>query len=221
MSILLPLRPGATAPCDDYSWEVSPKALPGARPRRCWFIAPIGTTRHDMHTSQRTPLRPVTRFHDCNGVKVYRIAGAALPSLSGHVHLLLGAGPPTLVDTGNGSPQSLAQILHGIDVVSREFGESVSLRDIRRILITHGHVDHIGGLAELARRTGAEVAVHPLDSRAVAAFDEHAIVSAKATQLFFRRAGTGPAMHQQANEFFGHVRGRSRSIPVAFPLHDG
>jgi glyoxylase-like metal-dependent hydrolase (beta-lactamase superfamily II) len=82
-------------------------------------------------------------------------------------------------------------------------------------------VDHIGGLAECVGRTGAEVAVHPLDSRAVAAFDEHAISSARATQVFFRRAGMGPEVAQQANEFFGHVRGRSQSVPVAFQLHDG
>ena len=171
-------------------------------------------------SSIMTPSRPAEHFQSCNGIQIYRIVCDASPSLSGHVLVLLGAGPPTLVDAGNGLPQSLAQITHGIDAVRRNFGVPLSLHDIRRIIVTHGHVDHIGGLAELAGRTRAEVIVHPLDSRAVTAFDEHAVISSKATRAFLCRAGTGPDMHRQADEFFGHV-GRSQSVPVAFYLNDG
>ncbi|MGN0693052.1 MAG: MBL fold metallo-hydrolase [Oscillospiraceae bacterium] len=34
---------------------------------------------------------------------------------------------------------------------------------LKKILLTHGHVDHIEGLADLAEKTGAEVYIHPAD----------------------------------------------------------
>lgn len=38
------------------------------------------------------------------------------------------------------------------------------LNDISRILVTHAHIDHVGGLKELQAATGAEVWAHRLDA---------------------------------------------------------
>jgi glyoxylase-like metal-dependent hydrolase (beta-lactamase superfamily II) len=37
------------------------------------------------------------------------------------------------------------------------------VRDITRIVCTHGHPDHIGGVHEIARASGANVHMHPAD----------------------------------------------------------
>lgn len=35
--------------------------------------------------------------------------------------------------------------------------------DLKLILLTHGHFDHVGGVMELARKTNGKVALHPAD----------------------------------------------------------
>ena len=66
----------------------------------------------------------------------------------------------TLIDTGIGG--SAAKILEGIAALGRR------PQDVKRILITHLHADHTGGLAALKRATGAPVYMHAADAELVA-----------------------------------------------------
>ena len=63
---------------------------------------------------------------------------------------------PVLVDTGmpGAAPKVGAALAR----------EGFSPTDVSLILITHRHVDHIGGAAALQRATGAPVAIHALDA---------------------------------------------------------
>jgi glyoxylase-like metal-dependent hydrolase (beta-lactamase superfamily II) len=165
-------------------------------------------------------LPAVKRFVSNTGVRVYRIPCEVLPDLSGRVYLLLGAGPPTLVDSGSGEGASTRQILAGLDTVRSEFGEAVRPQDIRRILVTHGHIDHIGGLSDLLQVAKAEVAVHPLDHRVVTAWDERSVVFNQGFRRFLRHAGVEPEAEAALIRVFGFTRGRVRSVPVQRALDD-
>ena len=61
-----------------------------------------------------------------------------------------------LIDSG--VPGSAEKILQAV----RELGKRDS--DIRHILLTHAHSDHIGSFAALKQATGADTYMHPLDA---------------------------------------------------------
>ncbi|MFY4718441.1 MBL fold metallo-hydrolase [Streptomyces sp. LaBMicrA B280] len=67
----------------------------------------------------------------------------------------------TLVDAGWKSAPTV--IRHAVETAGGR------LADVRRIVITHAHPDHVRGLAELASRTGADVLVHEQDAPWLAA----------------------------------------------------
>jgi glyoxylase-like metal-dependent hydrolase (beta-lactamase superfamily II) len=77
-----------------------------------------------------------------------------LPTRPGHVHayLLPGDDGWTLVDTGLGLPDA-----------RERWAEQLRGLEVRRIMITHFHPDHIGAAADVAELTGAEVLEGELD----------------------------------------------------------
>ena len=72
-----------------------------------------------------------------------------------NVYLLDSPGGLTLIDTG--FARDTSKILDGIRAAGR------APEDVRHILLTHAHPDHIGGAAALKARTGARVYAHGAD----------------------------------------------------------
>jgi glyoxylase-like metal-dependent hydrolase (beta-lactamase superfamily II) len=167
------------------------------------------------------PLPPVARFESDTGVRIYRVSCQAFPGLVTHCYLLVGAGPVTLVDTGSGYGDSTAQLLEGLRAIRPTFGEPVGLRDIRRILVTHGHVDHFGGLAQATEPIEAEVGIHLLDRWVLETYEERLLVATKALRFFLAQAGVPPADRAALVEMYGWSKRHVRSVRVDFTLADG
>jgi glyoxylase-like metal-dependent hydrolase (beta-lactamase superfamily II) len=76
----------------------------------------------------------------------------------GPVNVYLVEGDPlTLVDTGPKAPVSRAALEAGLAALGHR------VESLRRLILTHHHVDHIGLAAEIVARSGAEVWTHPFN----------------------------------------------------------
>ena len=126
-----------------------------------------------------------------------------------------------LVDAGSGSDESNADLESAFRTIREEFEPDFAPEKIRRILLTHSHIDHFGGANELRRRTGAEVWAHSFESRVVSSFNEQACVSNVRSFHFLREAGVPEAEISAILDGFGFRPGRAKSTPVAKTLLGG
>lgn len=78
------------------------------------------------------------------------------PITSVNIYFIEGS-VPTLVDAGFQSEEALDLVKYTL----KEKG--ITLSDIKRILLTHGHLDHVGLAGKIQRLGGAEVFIHPQD----------------------------------------------------------
>ncbi|MEX0979307.1 MAG: MBL fold metallo-hydrolase, partial [Pirellulales bacterium] len=172
-------------------------------------------------TAKPATLPEVRRFESNSGVRIYRITCDAFPGFAANIYLLLNGAVPTIVDAGSGFGDANKQLLEGLEKVRTDFGETVALADVRRIIITHGHIDHFGGLSFLhARIPEAEIAIHQLDARILTAFEERVEVATKGIRHFLQQSGVGGTMLQGFIDVYGYSKKNMHSLPVARTLAD-
>lgn len=165
-------------------------------------------------------LPPIERFESDTGVRIYRLPLEAFPKFVVYAYLLLNGDKPILVDCGSSMEKSNADLLAAFEALQTDFGESVSLPDLGRILITHGHIDHHGGLNFLRSQTSAPVGIHPLDRRIIAAYEERVVIATKNLRVYLERAGVKPDLIVKIMEMYGFAKRMIKSEPVDFLLEE-
>ncbi len=165
---------------------------------------------------QTDQLRTIERFRTSSGLRVYRLPLEAFPSLIAYVHLVLGDGLATLVDVGSGFGRSNDDLLAGFAGLRDDFGERITLADVKQILVTHGHIDHFGGLTFVREQCAAPIGVHELDLRVLSNYEERLVVAAREMRQFLAEAGVSPETQANIMSMYMAPKELFHSVEVAF-----
>jgi glyoxylase-like metal-dependent hydrolase (beta-lactamase superfamily II) len=146
---------------------------------------------------------------------IHRIA-LPTPFLVGRVNCyLIEDEPLTLVDTGPNSGKSLDELERAL----AELGHTVE--DVGLIVITHQHIDHLGLLEILARRSGAEVAAFHLLEPYLRDFGASAAADDEFSIQVMLRHGVPPELATALGAVGAAFRAFGSSGPVTAPVRDG
>jgi len=94
------------------------------------------------------------------------------------VAYLIQSEPLTLIDTGLATDRAFDALTTGLAA------EGVAIGDIKQIVLTHKHIDHIGNAWRIQQQTGASILIHEQDIRAISDAD---VDGKRFNQLALRR----------------------------------
>ncbi|MBV9606398.1 MAG: MBL fold metallo-hydrolase [Solirubrobacterales bacterium] len=166
-----------------------------------------------------TPDRRATSAEDALALAqragIHRIA-VPTPFLVGRVNCyLIEDEPLTLIDTGPNSGKSLDDLEQALAVHGRR------IEDLELIVLTHQHMDHLGLLEILARRSGAEVAALDLLVPYLESFSRSATTDDEFAQAVMRRHGVPEDLATVLGELAAAFRAFGSSGRVTVALRDG
>jgi glyoxylase-like metal-dependent hydrolase (beta-lactamase superfamily II) len=166
-----------------------------------------------------TPERRATSAEDALALAeragIHRIA-IPTPFLVGRINCyLIEDEPLTLIDTGPNSGKSLDDLERALAAHGH------GIEELGLIVVTHQHMDHLGLLEILARRSGAEVAAFYLLEPYLADFSGSAAADDEFAQAVMRRHGVPGDLATVLGSLAAAYRAFGSSGHVTRPIADG
>ena len=128
-------------------------------------------------------------FKTSGGARIFRLPLNVFPDFWAYAYLVLVKDLAVLIDTGSGFGDSNSHLASGFDQAGDAMRRKIRLEDLTHILITHGHIDHFGGLVFLRERTKARIGVHELDLGILANYEQRLAMAEKRLRTYLVEAG--------------------------------
>ena len=160
------------------------------------------------------------KFTTSAGRRIYTFPVQSFPNLINNITVISDDDHLILVDAGSGIEQANQELLAGFDVLAETYDPHIQLANLTHILITHGHIDHFGGLPLVRQFSDAPIGVHVLDRRVLSNYEERTIFAARRLDIFLERAGVSAAHRNNLMEMYKFAKNFYRSTPVQFCLEE-
>ncbi|CAG0956417.1 MAG: MBL fold metallo-hydrolase [Anaerolinea sp.] len=146
---------------------------------------------------------------------LYQIA-LPTPYAVGNVNVFLAEGDPlTLIDCGVQSDASYEALSSALNSLGYQ------IKDIRRLIITHHHADHMGLAALIAGQSEAEVWCHPFGVRWLERPRESLKAERRYTDMLFRENGVPSAALETIGAFWRALETQNTPVRVYMTLDEG
>ena len=119
-----------------------------------------------------------------------------------------------LFDAGIGTPEGETALLEGFHALGR------SLSEVRRIFISHGHLDHYGYARAAQDASAAPVHCHPRDHDKVT-WRDHDQGRVERHAAYLAKLGAGPELRELAAHFQRQIEKMARPLSIVEPLIEG
>ena len=165
-------------------------------------------------------MKPPQRFETGSGRVIYSFPVRSFPTLVNNIYVIDSGEERILIDCGSGMEQANADLLAGFEAIGAAFGRRLSPADMTAILITHGHIDHFGGLNFVRRHTDAPIGVHILDRRVLSNHEERVVFAYRRLETFLEGAGVSAEQREALMSIYLFAKTYYRSTPVQFLLEE-
>lgn len=155
-------------------------------------------------------------FTTSRGARVFAIPVEAFPNFYAYVYLVEVDNMLALIDAGSGSERSFETLKEGFEQASAALRKSVTFADLTHILITHGHIDHFGGIVNLRGVTKARIGIHELDFQTVAHHEERLAVVQPRLDAFMKQWGVSEEARVDLLRMYCFTKAFYHSTPVDF-----
>jgi glyoxylase-like metal-dependent hydrolase (beta-lactamase superfamily II) len=141
-------------------------------------------------------------FYPAADGMIFQILLHEFPGLRGYAYLVIYNDYHVLIDTGSGFGDSNLDLEKGLASVAKHLGREFKFEDITHILLTHGHIDHFGGLNYVRSRSKAQVGIHELDRRIITNYEERLAIIAQRLEYFFTEAGVDQGQREDLIQMY-------------------
>ena len=149
-------------------------------------------------------------FKTSTDIRISRLPLQAFPNFWVFAYLVQAGDWTVLIDTGSGSEMSNDGLREGIAQAG------ISLSDLSHILLTHGHIDHYGGLGFLREHTSAVVGVHELDLGTITTHEARLALLENKLDVFLEQADIPAERRAELLSMYRFTKKFHHSVPVDF-----